>query len=614
MSVYAPYATQVEWLIYENDHAPNPFQRIPMERAEEGYFHSRCRGDLEEKFYAFSFFQHGEWSSPLLDLYVTSTGCNGKRAQILAPSSLEVNGWEADDFENPLSITDAIIYELHIRDFTISANSGIQSKGKYIGLVETPTLTSDGLASGLDHLKELGITHVQLMPVFDFDSVDESFESSENYNWGYDPFHWMVPEGSYAQLPSDGKNRMISLKRMILALHQAGIGVIMDLVLNHFSENRFQQLAFLYPNELFRTWSDGSYSNGSGCGNEIATGKKLARHLLIQTVLYWIKNFHIDGFRFDLMGLMDLETLEKIRMAVDAIHPNIYLYGEGWTGGATPMDQQHLAVKTNIHKIRGVGVFNDDFRDAVKGHVFASRQGGFINGDNSLRTSVQFGLAGAVYHPQINYPEVNYSDGSWAVEPTQCVNYISCHDNLTLWDKINLIHPELPGEEKIKIHKMGLTLLLLSQGIPFLHSGIELLRTKNQRDNTYRDGDEVNQIDWHRKLQYKDVFTFLQKLIALRKVHPAFRCASGNQIRTHLYFFNNLPNHIIAFELSPHANGDEWRRILLVANNRPEPFTMELPDEEWYLALASYIWYEGKQLRERHITLEGRDCVLLFAR
>lgn len=613
VSTYAPRATQVEWLLYENDEAPLPFQRIPLERKEEGYFQSKCKGDLEGKYYAFSFFQNGEWSPPLLDLYVTSTGCNGHRAQILSPSSKEVEGWEVDKFENPIPISEAVIYELHVRDFTINANSGIQRKGKYIGLVETPTLTADGLASGLDHLLELGITHVQLMPAFDFDSVNESYNSSENYNWGYDPFHWMVPEGSYAQDPADGKDRIISFKRMVLALHQAGIGVIMDMVLNHFSKQRFQQLAYLYPRELFRTWPDGSFSNGSGCGNEIASEKKMARQLLIQTVLYWIKNFHIDGFRFDLMGLMDLETLEKIKLAVDVIHPNIYLYGEGWTGGATPMAQQHLAIKTNIHKIKGVGVFNDDFRDAVKGHVFASQQGGFINGEESLRPSVQFGIAGAVYHPQIDYANVNYSDGSWAVEPTQSINYISCHDNLTLWDKINWVHPELPEEEKIKIHKMGLTLLLLSQGIPFLHSGVEMLRTKFQRDNTYRDGDAINQIDWHRKLQYKDVFTFLQKLIALRKAHPAFRCDSANQIRTHLYFFNDLPDHILAFECSPHANGDEWRRILLIANNRPESFTMELPEEEWYMALESYIWYDGKRLRQPQLTVEGRDCVLLFA-
>ena len=614
VSVWAPQASKVDWLLYENDQASLPFQRIPLEKNEEGYFQSKCKGDLADKYYAFSFFQNGEWSPPLLDLYVTGTGCNGKRAQILTPTAIDVEGWDSDDFDNPLPISDAVIYELHVRDFTINGNSGILHKGKYIGLVEPNTLTADGLASGLDHLKELGVTHVQLMPVFDFDSVDESYESAENYNWGYDPYHWMVPEGSYSEHPSVGKDRIVGFKQMVLGFHRAGIGVIMDLVLNHFSENRFQQLAFLYPNELFRTWPDGSFSNGSGCGNEVASEKKMARRLLIQTVLYWVKNFHIDGFRFDLMGLMDLETLEKIKLAVDAIHPNIYLYGEGWTGGNTPMDQQHLAVKTNIHKIKGVGVFNDDFRDAVKGHVFASLQGGFINGAISLRPSVQFGIAGAVYHPQIDYPKVNYSDGSWAVEPTQSINYISCHDNLTLWDKINLVQPDLPEEEKIKIHKMGLTLLFLSQGVPFIHSGAEMLRTKFQKNNTYRDSDAINQIDWHRKLQYKDVFTHVQKLIALRKAHPAFQCRMGNQIRTHLYFYNDLPQHILAFELSPHANGDEWRRILLVANSQSEPFTLDLPNEEWYIALESYIWYESKQLRQRQLTLEGRDCALLFVR
>jgi pullulanase len=614
VSVFAPYATQVEWLLYENDHATLPFQKIPLEKGKDGFFQSQCKGDLEDKYYAFSFFQNGEWSPPLLDFYTKSTGCNGKRAQILAPSANDVTGWESDHFENPLPISDAIIYELHVRDFSISPNSGIRHKGKYKGLVEPKTLTADGLASGLDHLKELGITHVQLMPVFDFDSVDESYEAAENYNWGYDPYHWMVPEGSYSDHPSQAKDRIIGFKQMILAFHQAGIGVIMDLVLNHFSENRFQELVYLYPNELFRTWPDGSFSNGSGCGNEVASEKKVARQLLIQTVLYWVKNFHIDGFRFDLMGLMDLETLEKIKLAVDAVHPNIYLYGEGWTGGATPMDQQHLALKTNIHKIKGVGVFNDDFRDAVKGHVFASQEGGFINGENNCRPSVQFGITGAVYHPQIDYPKVNYSDGSWAVEPTQCINYISCHDNLTLWDKINLVQPDLPEEEKIKIHKMGLTILLLSQGIPFLHSGVEMLRTKFQRENSYKDGDAINQIDWHRKLKYKDVFTYLQKLIALRKAHPAFQCQTGNQIRTHLYFLNDLPPHILAFELSPHANGDEWRRILLVVNSSPETFNMVLPNEEWYMVLESYIWYEGKPFRQPQLTLEGRDCVMLYAR
>ncbi|MEY2904223.1 MAG: type pullulanase, partial [Bacteroidota bacterium] len=602
IEIFAPAAEKALWLIYETDDASLPILTIELQKSDNGFFHSRCQGNLIDKFYAFSFFIQNQWTNPTSDILATATGINGKKAAVIDFSRTNPKGWEKDQSPNLSSITDAVIYELHIRDFTIQSHSGL-----YNGFTEIDTISS-----GLNHLKELGITHIQLMPVFDFDSVDESFHSPSNYNWGYDPYHWNVPEGSYSTNPSNPYSRIKELKSLILSCHKVGIGVIMDVVYNHFSSQRAAELERIAPGVFFRKWKDGSLANGSGCGNEIATQNPMVREIIIQSLEFWVKEYHIDGFRFDLMGLIDLQTLEEIKIHLQRIKPGILLYGEGWSGGNTPFLQQHRGIKNNTHRIGGIGLFNDDFRDGVKGHVFNHHQGGLISGFPNLEESVKFGLAGAVYHPQIDYSKVNYSDGSWAFSPSECINYISCHDNLTLWDKINLVNPTVSTEEKKKIHKLGLTLLLLAQGIPFLHSGVEFLRSKNFNDNSYKAGDSINQLDWNLKNIHTDVFEYVKNLIELRKNHPAFRCTSGYQIRKFLKFMSNLGPSFIAFELGPNANNDPIFKIFFAANGSQNNLHVNLPPGKWKVIIQDYVFLQNNIFAENQIDISSANCILLF--
>jgi pullulanase len=608
IEVFAPAAEKALWLIYETDDAQLPFLSIEMQKTQDGFFKSRCQGNLLDKFYAFSFFIQNQWTKPISDITAVASGVNGKKAAIINFSATNPVGWESDISPTLASPVDAIIYELHIRDFTIHPRSGVQNPGLYLGLIENIKTTT----AGLSHLKELGITHIQLMPVFDFDSVDESYRSSLNYNWGYDPYHWNTPEGSYSSNPSDPYSRIKELKTLILECHKAGIGIIMDVVYNHFSAQRAAELQLLAPDIFFRKWQDGTLANGSGCGNEIATEHPLVRDFIIRSLEFWVKEYHIDGFRFDLMGLMDLQTIEEIKSHLNQIKPGILLYGEGWSGGNSPFLQQHRGIKNNTHRIGGIGLFNDDFRDGVKGHVFNHQQGGLISGYKGLEESVKFGLAGAVYHPQIDYSQVNYSDGSWAFSPSECINYISCHDNLTLWDKINLVNPTLPSEEKKKIHKLGLTLLLLAQGVPFLHSGVEFLRSKNFNENSYNVGDEINQLDWSLKNINSDVFEYVKRLIELRKKQPAFRCTSGSQIRKSLKFLPVLTPSTIAFELGPHANGDSVSKILFAANGSQNHIHFNLPPGKWKVVIEDYVFSEFEIIVENQIDISPSNCILLF--
>jgi pullulanase len=612
IEVFAPAAKSVHWLIFESDSATLPALTIPMKKQGNGFFTAKCDHYLIDKFYAFSFRIGNKWTQPLLDIGVIATGINGQKGGIIDFATTNPTGWETDNsplLDNPV---DAIIYELHIRDFTVHPHSGIKNRGLFEGFTELNTKSPKGHLTGLSHLKELGITHIQLMPVFDFDSVDEEIKSANNYNWGYDPYHWNVPEGSYSSDPSDPVKRIIELKSLILACHQEGIGVIMDVVYNHFSEQRALELELIAPNIFFRKWKDGSLANGSGCGNEVATEHAQVREFILKSLLFWVQEYHIDGFRFDLMGLIDLQTLEMIKSTLQTIRPNILIYGEGWTGGPSPIIQQHRGIKNNTHRIGGIGIFNDDFRDAVKGHVFNHHQGGFIQGFTGFNESVKFGIAGAVYHPQIDYSKVNYSDASWAISPSECINYISCHDNLTLWDKISVVRPELSLSEKKKIHLLGLTLLMVSQGVPFLHSGLEMLRSKKLNDNSYKSGDEINQLDWSLKHEHKDVFNYLKSCIDFRKKHPAFRCKTGEEIRKWLHFTENMPDCVLSFTLGPHANGDEINYFLFLANGSNQHFHFSLPPGEWGVIMQDYVFSNQTNALTHQIDLNPGNCMLLY--
>ncbi|HPU66372.1 MAG TPA: type I pullulanase, partial [Limnochordia bacterium] len=477
-------------------------------------------------------------------------------------------GWEkveSPPLENPV---DAVIYEVHVRDFSISRSSGIKAKGKFLGVVEKGTKTPSLLATGLDHLQDLGITHVHLLPIFDFARVDEA-NPGASYNWGYDPLNFNVPEGSYASDPRDGRVRIRELKEMILELNQAGIGVIMDVVYNHTFHCVESSFHKLVPGYYYRHDSRGGFSNGSGCGNELADERSMVRKFIVDSVVYWAQEYKIAGFRFDLMGLHHVDTMRAVRRALDRINPHILIYGEGWAAGPSTLPEYARAVKENTHELQGIASFCNDLRDGIKGHVFHTREGGFIQGRGG-EESVKFGLVGAVQHPQIKYHKVLYSKGPWALHPSQSVAYAEAHDNLTLWDKLLCTTEEEDHAQRSKMIKLAHTIILTAQGVPFLHAGQEFARTKGGDPNSYQSPDHVNQLDWERKGEFYDLFRYTKDLIALRKSRPAFRLRTGEEVRRFLQFLR-VPRGVIGYALGPHAGGDSYETILVFFNsNRVE--------------------------------------------
>jgi pullulanase len=576
VKIWAPTAQVVELRLYKDGATGEAFHKTQLQASGDGTWSTILSGDYEGKFYTFRV-NDGEWLAETPDMFARCVGVNGKRGQIFNPAKTNPEGWENDkgpELKNP---TDAIIYETHVRDFTIAGNSGVFHKGKFIGFTEENTRSEKDVSTGLSHLKELGITHVHLLPVNDFFTVDEE-KPNEKYNWGYDPLHFNAVEGSYSTNPYDGTVRIKEMKMLVQSLHSAGIGVILDVVYNHTyfaKESVFNQTV---PGYFYRQKPDGTFSNASGCGNEMATERAMVREYIIDSLKYWQQEFHIDGFRFDLMGIYDMETMRAISSELHKLNPGILLYGEGWAADQSPMPEQNRAVKHNIPQLNGIAAFNDDFRDALKGNHGLKKSKGFVSGLELREENVKFGVVGAVFHPQIVYDYVETTKQPWAAEPGQSINYASCHDNYTLWDKLKMSCPKATGEELRNMTKLAGALILTSQGIPFLHSGVEFCRTKDGNGNSYKSPDSVNRIDWDRKAEYADVFAYYQKLIQLRKNHPAFRIPNAELIRKHLNFCIPYVIGVVSYCLDGAAVGDSWGKIVLVFNANPGEVMISLPD------------------------------------
>nr|MBA2249220.1 type I pullulanase [Chitinophagaceae bacterium] len=437
---------------------------------------------------------------------------------------------------------------------------------------------------GLDHLKELGITHIHLLPCFDFNSIDETQPGRNAYNWGYDPLNYNVPEGSFATDPYDGKVRITEFKKMIQALHKNGIRVILDVVYNHTSdkESAFNKTV---PGYFYRHNADGSYSNATACGNETASEKFMMRKFMTESVAYWATEYHVDGFRFDLMGVHDIETMNQISDTLHKIDPAIFIYGEGWTAGSSPMPETLRAVKKNTYQLNKIAAFSDDLRDGLRGPYDNVKAKGFVSGKEGTLESVKFGIVASTQHPQVNYNKVNYSKAPWAAEPFQTINYVSCHDDNTFYDRLKISNPDASEEELIKMDKLGQTIVLTSQGVAFIQSGAEILRTKQSVANSYNSPDSINEIDWSRKSKYRDVFDFYKSLIALRKHHPAFRIPSSKMLQGHLKFIDTNDPLLLVYQINDHANGDTWKDILVLLNGDKSEKHLDLPAGKWMLAV-----------------------------
>ncbi len=573
IKIWAPTAKQVEFRLYEKSIGGKPLRIENLVSSVNGSWKLKLHGNFEGLYYTFKV-NDGDWLNETPGVDARAVGVNGKRGLIFDLPKTNPIGWENDQPVRLENSVDAVLYELHVRDFSKASNSAMKNKGRFLAFTEEGTLSRENLSTGIDHLKELGITHVHLLPVADFFTVDEA-NPNEKYNWGYDPLNYNTPEGSYASNP-DNISRITEFKQLVMSLHQSGIGVVMDVVYNHTGHTRRAYFNQTVPGYYYRQNRNGSFANASGCGNEIASERTMVRKYIIDSLKYWVEEFHIDGFRFDLMGIHDIETMNQVRENLDTIRPGILLYGEGWTADKSPMDEQFRATKGNTQKLKGIASFNDDMRDAIKGNNFDGKSKGFVSGQTLREEAVKFGIVAACHHPQIVYGYVESSYEAWAKEPWQCVNYASCHDNFTLFDKLKLSCPDADEETLKKMQKLAGAIVLTSQGIPFLHAGSEFCRSKNGEHNSYKSPDKINQIDWSLKFKNQDVFNYFKKLIELRKKVPAFKMRSSDEIRKHLHFSSNYQPGVIAYSIHDYPNDLNWKAIQLVFNASHKPVTFGL--------------------------------------
>jgi pullulanase len=577
--IWAPTAEKVELRLYKDGVNGEAYHKTNLQKMGDGIWQTVITGDYEGKYYTLKV-NDGEWLEETPDIYVRCVGVNGLRGMIYNSNRTNPENWLEDSCPRYTSFTEAVLYETHVRDFSIDENSGIKNKGKYLGFTETDTISAEGVSTGLAHLKELGVTHVHLLPVNDFVTVDEE-KPLEKYNWGYDPQHYNALEGSYSSDAYDGRKRILEFKKLVKALHENGIGVIIDVVFNHTyyaKESVFNQVV---PGYFYRQQPDGTFSNASGCGNEIASERYMVRKYIIDTLKFWVEEYHVDGFRFDLMGILDKKTMQKIRMDLNKFDSGLLLYGEGWAADHSPMTEDERAVKRNTSQLPGIASFNDDFRDALKGNHGDKRSKGFVSGLVLHEEAIKFGITGAVNHPQVNYGYIDSVSQAWANEPNQCINYVSCHDNYTLWDKLNQSLPKASDEELRKRMKLAGALVLTSQGVPLLHAGVDFCRSKGGNGNSYKSLDAVNRLEWSRKNTYIDVFDYYRKLILLRKNHPAFRMTTAEQIRKHLNFCTKYKIGVVAYCLDGKSLGDKWEKIILIFNGNMEEISISLPEGKY---------------------------------
>lgn len=580
--VWAPEAESVKLNLYKQGEGDNLIEQHIMKKSANGTYVFEKQGDCNGIYYTYTVVNHGE-EQEAVDPYTKAAGVNGQRGMVINLAKTNPQGFELDGYRNPEHITDAIIYEGSVRDFTMDESSGVFHNGKFLGLTEANTTNHFGEATALDYISGLGVTHVQILPAFDFETVDEKNQKAQ-YNWGYDPDNYNVPEGSYAVSPYDGAVRIQEMKQMVLALHSRGIGVIMDVVFNHTYRRDDSNLQKIVPGYYYRSDETG-YTNGSGCGNEVVSDRPMVQKLIVDSLIYWAKEYHIDGFRFDLMGVLDIDTMNVIAERLKEIRPDIYLYGEGWNGGPSSLAEEKRAFKASAKKMPGIGMFNDDIRDTIKGSVFYDDHLGFVNGGTHLENALRYGITGAVAHPQVDYDA--YGSKPWAKEPGQSINYVSCHDNYTLWDKLSVSCPEASEEKKKAMNRLCAAIVFTSQGVPFIQAGEEFLRSKplpekkGFAENSYNMPDAVNSIKWDNIHEYPDMIAYYKGLMALRKAHPVFRMQSEAEMTQNLCFLSDTPENVVAYLLKGKGADDTPENILVIFNGNDEEILYNLPEGKW---------------------------------
>lgn len=604
--LWAPTADNVKVMIYEDGISGAANKIVTLAQDKEGTWKGTATGNWEGYFYTFNVKIGDQWLGENPGINARAVGVNGKRGAILDLLETDPVGWLNDKRPALKSPADMVIYEMHHRDFSIHQSSGIDHKGKYLALTHKYSVIPEThYATGIDHLVDLGITHVHLLPSFDYASINEEALSENDYNWGYDPQNYNVPEGSYATDPYNPVSRIQEFKRMVQALHKKGIGVILDVVYNHTYNMIDSPFERTVPGYFYRKKPDGTYADGSACGNETASERAMMRKYMIESVLYWINEYHIDGFRFDLMGIHDIETMNQIRKAVNQVDPSIVIYGEGWSAQAPQYPADSLAIKAYVGQMPGIAVFSDEFRDGMRGPFNDDHKGAFLAAKPNEEENIKFGLVGAIEHPQVDYSKVNYADKPWAIQPTQMISYVSCHDDMCLVDRLKSTIPGIQTEEIIRLDKLAQTLVFTSQGIPFIYAGEEVMRDKKGVHNSYKSSDLINAINWEQKIVYDDVYQYYKALIALRKNHPAFRMGDADLVRKHMEFLPVEESNIVAFRLKEHANGDAWEDIIVVFNSNKEAKKVSVPQGKYTVVCSN-----GRINEDGLITVNGGEVLV----
>ena len=557
--------------LYADGEGGKPLQQYKMRAAGKHRWTLTLKRNLQGKFYTFDI---GRGETP--GVFATAVGVNGKRAAIIDRATTNPAGWAQDKRPALLSPADQVIYELHVRDFTHKMPNNAHPD-KFLGVADTAALA---------HLKRLGVTAVHLLPSFDFSSIDETKPHLPAYNWGYDPQNYNVPEGSYATNAYDPATRIKEFKQMVQALHRAGIRVILDVVYNHTADIEHSNFQRTYPDYYYRKRADGSYSDGSGCGNETASEKPLMRAFIIESIVYWAQEYHIDGFRFDLMGVHDIKTMNAACRALHKIDPSIFVYGEGWSAGQCAYPSHLLASKAHMKQMPGIAAFSDELRDGLRGPFYDDKKGAFIAGVSGAEERIKFGIVGGIAHPQVNMQQVGGNHLPWNDDPTQFISYVSCHDDMCLVDRLRASVPNLTPEMLVRLDCLAQSVVMLSQGVPFMLSGEEMLRDKQGVHNSYQSPIEINALPWQNLQRYPQLFTYYQRLIALRRHHPAFRLGDANLIRQHLSFLPTQPN-LVGFILTGHAGGDVWNNIVVVFNANNEAREVTVPKGRYTIVASN---------------------------
>ena len=601
--LWAPTAANVKLNLYKSgtEGADDLIEQIEMASDVNGTWIATKQGDLNGVYYTYLVDVNGS-TVEACDPYARTTGVNGERAMVIDLAAANPEGWENDTDPNAdLGMTDAVIYELHVRDLSIDESSGIQRKGKYLGLIEEGTKTPSGIPTGLDHMKALGITHLHILPMYDYGSVDESRLDVPQFNWGYDPVNFNVPEGSYSTDPFHGEVRVKEVKQMVKGLHNNGISVVMDVVYNHVYDAESFCFNQIVPVYFSRTDLNGKYSNASACGNDTASERSMVKKYIVDSVKYWADEYHIDGFRFDLVGLIDTDTINAVMAEVHKTHPNVIFYGEGWSMDTlVTKPDYHMTTQANANLVPGFAFFSDTVRDILKGSVFENTEKGFVSGEV---------VSGKLLH------QCFMGTPDWACEPAQSVNYVSCHDNNALIDRITLSTPESSRADRVKMNNLAAAFVLTAQGIPFFQAGEEFLRTKPLPEggydhNSYASPDSINAIRWDclDTEEYMQTLRYYQGLIQLRKAHPSLRLATRKEATEQITPICLCNAHAAAYHI--HAKGHEDLFVIFNANNHP--IDVALPSGSWNVCVDAHrAGVTNLGTVKKNVTVDGISAMVL---